>query len=123
LNGQAPCPCGGAEFGSCCGSVLGGADARDPEALMRSRYTAFALGDVRHLRDTWWPRTRPDDVGVDTDTEWLGLTVEASSAAGDEGRVSFRARWRDRRTGESGTLSEHSRFQRHSGRWYYVEAV
>ena len=90
---------------------------------MRSRYTAFALGDVRHLRDTWWPRTRPDDVGVDTDTDWLGLTMEASSAAGDEGRVSFRARWRDRRSGEAGTLSERSRFQRHSGRWYYVEAV
>ena len=42
---------------------------------MRSRYTAFALGDARHLADTWFPATRPDEVSVDAATTWLGLEV------------------------------------------------
>ena len=40
---------------------------------MRSRYTAFAVGDADHLFRTWHPRTRPDDVAVDPATSWLGL--------------------------------------------------
>ena len=45
-----PCPCGsGSAFDDCCGPYLGGAPAPTAVALMRSRYTAFALGDEDHL--------------------------------------------------------------------------
>lgn len=92
---------------------------------MRSRYTAFALADARHLADTWWPATRPDDVSVDDGTSWLGLEVLRSETAPDgrTGRVAFRARWRDTATGESGLLEEDSRFLRRAGRWYYADAL
>ncbi len=41
---------------------------------MRSRYTAFALGDADHLWRTWHPRTRPPAVEAGR-LEWTGLEV------------------------------------------------
>lgn len=92
---------------------------------MRSRYTAFALGDEQHLRDSWFPATRPDEVALDPATIWLGLDVldADTSADGRSGRVRFRAKWRDGPSGAPRILEEHSRFVRRAGRWYYVDAV
>ena len=60
------CPCGGMPRGAtvadCCGPVVSGErQAATAEALMRSRYTAYVLGDGDHLFRTWHPRTRTDD--------------------------------------------------------------
>lgn len=119
------CPCGRRAFGSCCGPVLAGVPAETPEDLMRSRYTAFALGDARHLADTWFPATRPDEVSVDAATTWLGLEVLRSETSSDgrSGRVTFRARWSDAGTRDQGVLEEDSRFVRRAGRWYYADAL
>jgi SEC-C motif domain protein len=103
--------------------VLGGEVATTPEALMRSRFTAFALGDERHLRHTWHPGTRPDDLHLDPDTEWTRLEVLEAHQDGDRGRVRFRAHWRERASKKTGVLEEHSRFIRRAGAWYYVDAV
>ena len=47
MNGMTPCPCGsGTAYGACCGPLHDGAPAATAEALMRSRYTAFAVGDA-----------------------------------------------------------------------------
>ena len=41
------CPCGlGDDYESCCGRFHAGAPAPTAEALMRSRYSAFAVGDA-----------------------------------------------------------------------------
>ncbi|MFJ6679627.1 YchJ family protein [Microbacterium sp. NPDC091382] len=125
LASDAPCPCGRRGFGSCCGPVLDGRAADTPEDLMRSRYTAFALGHARHLVDTWFPRTRPDDLAIDPGIEWMGLDVLDSDTDPDgrSGRVHFRATWREKATRELATMEERSRFVRRGGRWYYVEAL
>lgn len=86
---------------------------------MRSRYTAFAVGDGDHLVRTWHPRTRPAEIDLDDDTVWEGLVVEDAVEDGDAARVTFRASWR--RGGERGVLSERSRFVRRGGRWVYVD--
>ena len=45
MDGQA-CPCGlGDNYDSCCGRLHKGEPARTAEQLMRSRYSAFAVGD------------------------------------------------------------------------------
>lgn len=90
---------------------------------MRSRYTAFALGDAVHLRETWHPSTRPERVEVDPGTRWLGLRVDEvdGGAPGERrGTVAFRARWRDEATGERGELTERSAFVFQRERWWYV---
>lgn len=116
-SASAPCPCGRAAFGECCGPLLDGAAAPSAARLMRSRYTAFAVGDADHLVRTWHPRTRPEDIDLD-DTVWEGLDIEDAIEDGDAATVVFRASWR--REGARGVLSERSRFVRRGGRWVYV---
>ena len=85
---------------------------------MRSRYTAYAVGDVDHVWRTWHPRTRPAEV-TPTPGEWRGLTVLRTEAGGpedDTGVVEFRAEH------ESGSMHEVSEFARRGGRWFYVAA-
>ena len=45
---------------------------------MRSRYAAYAVGDVDHVFRTWHPRTRPDDLSPDPALTWTGLEVLGS---------------------------------------------
>lgn len=86
---------------------------------MRSRYTAFAVGDRAHLTRSWHPRTRPDQIDVDDGTSWHGLVIEHAAEDGDAAVVSFRAAWRQH--GVDGELRERSRFLRRGGRWVYVD--
>ena len=119
----APCPCGsGAGYAACCGPLHDGGAAATAEQLMRSRYSAYALGRTDYVLRTWHPRTRPDDLDAATSVTWLGLEVlraEAGDPHDDAGLVEFRARFVGRR-GEQ-TLHETSRFERRGGRWVYVD--
>ncbi|MGZ4467890.1 MAG: YchJ family protein [Nocardioidaceae bacterium] len=118
------CPCGsGTAYGGCCGPLHDGGAAPTAEALMRSRYSAFAIGHVDHLFRTWHPRTRPADLSDTPDVTWEGLEVlrtTAGGAADDTGTVEFRARFRGR-DGAPHLLHETSRFERRAGRWVYVD--
>lgn len=89
---------------------------------MRSRYTAFVVGDIGYLHATWHPGTRPSAVEPEPGLRWTGLTIGAVTDGGPDatrGSVEFRARWRRGR--ESGVLHERSRFVRQSGRWWYLD--
>lgn len=119
-----PCPCGGGRFDGCCGPILAGDPAPTAERLMRSRYTAFVVGDEAYLRRTWHPRTRPIDLELDPATRWLGLevlSVADGSLTDDTGTVDFVAR--SRHGGGRHELREHSRFVRRAARWVYVDGV
>ncbi|MFW6346290.1 MAG: YchJ family protein [Halomonas sp.] len=116
------CPCGsGQPLTRCCGRYHAGAPAPTPEALMRSRYTAFALGLVDYLLATWHPETRPAELSVDDATRWLRLEVRESGEAGDSGQVHFRAIFREGQ--RFGVLEEASRFCRERGRWFYRDGT
>ncbi|WP_280231158.1 YchJ family protein [Nocardia cyriacigeorgica] len=119
-----PCPCRrGEPFGSCCGPILAGRrDAPTAEALMRSRYTAFAVGDVAYLRRSWHRRTRPAALVLDPDQRWLFLEIQRTERGGpfdDTGTVEFTAHYRD--DSGRGALHEVSRFVREDGRWVYLD--
>ena len=126
-----PCPCGGVPAGTplagCCGPVVDGERlATTAVQLMRSRYTAYVLGNGQHLFRTWHARTRPDDATPDPRVRWLGLDVLDVVGGGpddDEGVVEFRARWVSVDDGpvRRGELQERSRFTRRAGRWVYVD--
>ena len=61
-----PCPCGSKlSHAGCCGPRLSGEQpAETPEALMRSRYTAYVLRDAAYLQASWHPSTRPAQLGL-----------------------------------------------------------
>lgn len=135
------CPCGGGDlYGACCGRLHGrfAADgtlaAPTAEALMRSRYSAFALassGELpqaeAYLLATWAPETRPAELalevpgqGPDEDLGWVRLDVESTAGGGpfdDDGTVTFTAHFRN----PAGRHTQHetSRFVRRSGTWLY----
>lgn len=124
MDAPTRCPClSGLPYGECCAPLhRGERTAPTAEALMRSRYSAFAVGDAAYLRATWHPRTRPADLDLDPGTRWLRLDVLATGAGGPfdtAGTVEFRAHFRD--AAGRGSLHEVSRFVREAGSWLYVD--
>ncbi|QTT72518.1 SEC-C domain-containing protein [Streptomyces mobaraensis NBRC 13819 = DSM 40847] len=121
-----PCPCGlDATYGDCCGAFHEGAkQAPTAERLMRSRYSAFAVGDTAYLLRTWHSTTRPPSLDLDPTVRWTGLEILAASAGTafhQEGTVEFRAHCVVR--GHEDAQHELSRFVRENGAWVYVDAV
>jgi SEC-C motif-containing protein len=94
----------------------------DAEALMRSRYTAYTLGDAAYLLATWHPDTRPGDLDLDAEPrpKWLGLQVRRHVQSDpDHAEVEFVARYKI--AGRAQRMHELSRFVRRDGRWYYLD--
>jgi SEC-C motif domain protein len=120
------CPCGtGLPLAECCGRLHDGtATAATAEQLMRSRYSAFAVGDPAYLLATWHSRTRPRTVDLDPSVRWVGLEVLATTGGGllaAEGTVEFRAH--HVADGVRGAQHENSRFVREGGQWRYLDGV
>lgn len=120
-----PCLCGsGLDFPQCCGGCLDGSrPAPSPEALMRSRYCAFVLGDADYLLASWLnpPLSRTELVAGFGDTQWTRLAILAAPRpTQDRGEVEFVAFFQQ--DGQRfGQLHERSRFARQDGQWYYVD--
>lgn len=119
------CPCcSGKSFKSCCEPFLNrSAIARTAKQLMRSRYSAYALGGHgNYLLETWHPDSC---VGLSAESlsartlNWQDLTILSFSQQGNESMVEFEARFVDA-DGNSGHHHEISRFVRLDGKWLYV---
>ncbi len=120
---HAACPCdSGQTYGDCChpwhAGLATGVFAPTPEALMRSRYSAYVLGLLDYLLATWHASTAPGDLEL-SPVKWLGLEVRHAQATGDAGVVEFVARYRD--NGQGVRLHEISRFVREDGAWRYID--
>ena len=118
------CPCGsGLDYSGCCEPLHHGSAAETAEALMRSRFSAFALGLDGYLLSSWHPSTRPTTLELDGGTVWRKLQIVDTVAGGrgdETGLVEFRASYRDA-DGNAGVLHERSRFERVDGRWTYLD--
>jgi SEC-C motif-containing protein len=125
MKAAAPIP-----YAGCCGPYIdGGRPAPSPEALMRSRYTAYALGKIDYLYETLAPEARHDFdrksvTHWSTQSQWLGLEILATEegAPGDaRGFVEFTADFildGERRSHRERSLF---RFDQDDQRWYFVE--
>lgn len=119
-----PCPCGSQKlYRDCCGRFHAGEPAPDAQSLMRSRYSAYVLGDRDYLLRSWHPSTRPEQLELDPPgaRHWLGLTIRQHQLIdADHAQVEFVARSRVG-GGPATRLHEISHFVREDGRWYYVD--
>ena len=91
---------------------------------MRSRYSAFVVGDVPYLLRSWHSSTRPPDLQLDPDLVWTGLEIlntTDGSPFHTEGTVEFRAHYT--LDGRPAHQHENSHFTRENGTWVYVEAL
>lgn len=119
------CPCGShVKFSDCCGRFLSGLALADtPEQLMRSRFSAFALGHFEdYLLKTWHPKYCPVQTAEELARDpvaWQKLEIREHSEQGDQGMVTFCAWFRD---GQGlHPYVERSQFVRVNGEWLYTE--
>ena len=129
-NAVTICPCcsgddSGKTYARCCGPAHSGKrPAATAKALMRSRYSAFALNDEAYLLATHHPSSRPTPAELRagmTGCVWQGLTIERckGGTAGEPfGEVTFRARHTE--NGKPRELEERSQFVFENGRWFYL---
>ena len=90
---------------------------------MRSRYSAFALGNAPYLLATWHESKRPQAVALDPNLKWLSLKIVDSDATdATTAEVEFIARYRFG-GGSDARLHERSRFVKEGDRWFYVEGT
>jgi SEC-C motif-containing protein len=121
-----PCPCTSRRpYGECCGPLhRGEREAETPEALMRSRFAAFALADAAYLWRTLHPdhedRARPKDAVIrslkDASRALKYMRLTILEARGD--RVLFLASVFEK--GKDRSFVELSTFARDSEGWRYV---
>lgn len=89
---------------------------------MRSRYTAYALGEPDHLLRSWHPDTRPDVLPREelARSRWIGLEVKRHQPIdATHAVVEFVARCKS--AGRARRLHETSRFVLVEGCWLYVD--
>lgn len=122
------CPCtSGKIFSECCGPFLAGkAHAPSAEALMRSRYTAYASGKVEYLLKTIPLLERK---GFDLraakqwseSSDWTGLDILSTKESNDgtKATVEFSAKFKI--NDEEHTHSERAYFQKTQGRWFFLD--
>jgi SEC-C motif-containing protein len=127
------CPCfSGHRYGGCCAPYhRGEREAASPEALMRSRYAAYALGLGAYLAAT----LASDHPDLELPREamirelsraregqrFMGLRILHASTGGDRGEVLFFARIFER--GADRSFVELSSFVREGGAWRYAEGA
>lgn len=124
----APCPCGsGRPFGACCEPLLTGArEASNARELMRSRYTAHAVGDEAYLHRTYAPTAGKPYVPAKHPARrvaWTRLVIhgEEGGSTSEIAFVDFSAFFRE--AGREHEMRERSEFRRVGGRWLYTRAV
>ncbi len=127
------CPChSGQPYASCCQPCHEGKQRPLPSQLMRARYAAYALGNVRFILQT--ERPEPARSAQETadqrraitafcqGTQFLGLHILAADQLDEnQATVTFQATLLQE--AQDASFTEQSLFRRHQGRWFYVRAL
>ncbi len=140
------CPCQAREaqplsYGECCGpwhrGLSEGLHAPTAVALMRSRYSAYALAQrndalghamLNYLQATWHVSTQPGEMEL-SPLQWTGLEVLDAQEGQDAAAVEFNAYYKV--NGKTEKMNELSRFVRvdtglnsttgANGAWKYID--
>lgn len=123
------CPCGSqTNYLSCCGLYINNQEAaKTPEALMRSRYTAYTQANMDYIKKTMLGKPLQEFNELEAEkwskrVNWIGLQVIKSymgEADNNTGYVEFIATYMEQNTVKA--IHELSQFQRHDGSWFYTE--
>ncbi len=122
------CPCrSGYKYKKCCAKYHKGAMAKNALLLMRSRYSAYAIGDSAYIVKTTHPENPDFSKDIATwrasidlfskQTQFENLEILEWSDEAEEAFVTFRA------TLSSGLMVEKSRFLQIAGRWLYLDGM
>lgn len=124
------CPCeSGLMYVECCNRYISGDEKPpSPEALMRSRYSAYTIADIPYIKRTMAGKALAgfDECSAKDwahSVAWLGLTVLKSGLSDDDpnhGWVEFVASFKQ---GENmlANMHERSEFRCENGQWLYID--
>ena len=123
------CPCeSGLEYAECCQAYHARRSvASTAEALMRSHYAAYVLGELEYLLETTHPSARHANLkdayqSTHDSIRWIDLRILATFQGGAHdktGKVEFEGTFLQ--GGQRTVHHEKSRFKRRSGNWYYLD--
>ncbi len=124
-----PCPChSGKKYKKCCRPYHSGQAAPSPEALLRSRFSAYALNNVTYLMDTTCPdgpryggnqfRWEAQLTAYATFNQFVGLAIIAQ----DENTITYRAEVVMDDFDNSFTEEAEFRQNDETGRWCYYDS-
>ncbi len=127
LNTQNFCLCGsGIEYTQCCGPFHSG--EKKPltaEALMRSRFTAYAMHNAGYLQETWDATVRPELIDFSKEkVDWQRLEIGNTKKGGvkdAKGVVEFKAYYLQ--DGEEYVMTEISQFIKRADGWFYLDGL
>ncbi|WP_241254986.1 YchJ family metal-binding protein [Sphingobacterium sp. DR205] len=117
------CPCGsGLTFAECCQQVHSNyTKATTAEALMRARYSAFVVGNIDFLYNTFHPTTRrfQNKNAIEQwakENKWMQLNILKATFS----TVEFEAHYLDSEL-QVQIHHEKSTFKQQGDLWYYVD--
>lgn len=124
ISPNSSCPChSGEKYKKCCQPYHKGILPSNALRLMRSRYSAFALGLFEYIMATTHPNNpdftdekkgwKESILHFSDNTRFMGLKISEFTDGEEEAFVSFEARL------NRGTLRERSRFLKVEEKWLY----
>lgn len=128
ISPNAPCPChSGKKYKQCCQPYHKGILPSNALKLMRSRYSAYALGMVEYIIATTHPNNPDASIALSDwqkaigdfakTTYFRGLKILEYVDGEEEAFVTFEATLSD------GIMKEKSRFLKVEGKWLYESGV
>ncbi|MBD3809984.1 MAG: SEC-C domain-containing protein [Sulfuricurvum sp.] len=128
ISPNAPCPChSGKKYKQCCQPYHKGILPSNALKLMRSRYSAYALGMVEYIIATTHPNNPDASIALSDwqkaignfakTTYFQGLKITEFADGEEEAFVTFEATLSD------GIMREKSRFLKVEGKWLYESGV
>lgn len=118
----------GESYASCCAPFHRGNAAPNAQALMRSRYSAYALGNVHYILKTTHPDNPDNQIPLDQRKKQINAFCKATifedleildfSEEGDIASVTFYAHLSQ--NGKDVSFVEKSQFVKVRGRWLYL---
>ncbi len=128
MDSDLKCPCNsGKLYSDCCAPLHRGKEPGSAAALMRSRYSAYALNNVDYIVRTTHPRNpalshlsawKQEILNFSLNTDFLDLEILDSKEQKDHATVVFIAHLEQ--NGRDATFTERSYFSKVDGRWFYV---
>lgn len=124
ISPNSPCPChSGEKYKKCCQPYHKGVLPSNALKLMRSRYSAYALGLIEYIMATTHPNNPDASIALSDwqnsiadfakNTQFIGLTILEFIDGEKEAYVTFEARF------NHSVMKEKSRFYKMAGKWLY----
>lgn len=133
ISSTSNCPChSGKTYADCCAPYhLGEKEAENAELLMRSRYSAYALGYYEYILRSTHPNhpNYPLDLPVwikeiqnfSENTEFVGLKIHETKDGESSSLVTFTAILKQ--DGKDCSFTEQSLFEKDGHKWLYKDGV